>query len=146
MVKKHLPKPKKDTKSNKISEKATANASQVGTTDHLKPSFRFTYADENRWHLSEWKADEIKELIRDLKKIENHTWLQTKEQRSKKRGDSVGCGFKIIQNHPHLPNAVSEDVTISEMRIGQKKRIFGFRAESHYYIIWFDRDHSVCPE
>ncbi|MBR8834349.1 MAG: hypothetical protein DSM106950_10020 [Stigonema ocellatum SAG 48.90 = DSM 106950] len=146
MGKKHLPKQKKDTKGSKIPENATANAFQAGTTDHLRPSFRFTYADENRWHLSEWNADEIKDLIRDLKKIEKYTWLQIKEQGSKQRGSSVGCGFKIIQNHPNLPNNVSEDVTISEMRIGQKKRIFGFRLESHYYIVWFDRDHSVCPE
>ncbi len=68
MAKKHLPSQKKDTKSSKISEKATANVSQVGTTDHLKPSFRFTYADDKRWHLSEWKADEIKDLIREWKK------------------------------------------------------------------------------
>ncbi|HYX18047.1 MAG TPA: hypothetical protein VE944_27525 [Nostoc sp.] len=146
MGKKRLPKQKSENKSKKISEAATAKATQGETTDHLHPSFRFAYADPNRWCLSYWEADEIDDLIRALQKIEKHTWLQIKSQGSKIRGGSVGCGFKVIEQHPNLPNSVSDDVTISEMRVCQKKRIFGFRIDSIYYIIWFDRDHSVCPE
>ena len=45
-----------------------------------------------------------------------------------------------------MPENIPEDAKLSEMRIDEKKRIFGFRVDSVYYIIWFDRDHSVCPE
>ena len=45
-----------------------------------------------------------------------------------------------------LPDNIPEDERLSEMRIDEKKRIFGFRVQSVYYIIWFDRNHSVCPE
>ena len=58
----------------------------------------------------------------------------------------MGTGFKLIDKHPTLPNNIPEDARLSEMRIDQKKRIFGFRVQSVYYIIWFDRNHSVCPE
>ncbi|MEH2148588.1 MAG6450 family protein [Nostoc sp.] len=146
MGKKHLPKQKIENKSKKISEEATAKATQGETTDHLKPSFRFKHADPNRWCLSKWEAEEIVDLMRALQKIENHTWLQIKSQGSKTRGESVGCGFKVIKQHPTLPSSVSDDTVISEMRVCKKKRIFGFRIDSIYYIVWFDRDHSVCPE
>lgn len=146
MPKKHLPKQKIENKSKKIPEAATAKATQGGTTDHQNPSFRFTHADPSRWRLSRWEADEIDDLIRALKKIEKHTWLQIKSQGAKTKGESVGCGFKVIEQHPDLPSSFSDDVTISEMRVCQKKRIFGFRVDSIYYIVWFDRDHTVCPE
>lgn len=146
MSKRHVHKPQKGTISGKISDKATENADQGGSTDHLSPSFRFTHADENRWLLSDWESHEIDDLIRALKKIERHTWAQLKTQGSKQRGGSVGCGYKIIEKYPSLPDSVSEDVTFSEMRVCQKKRIFGFRIGSLYYIVWFDRGHDVFPE
>lgn len=146
MPKKRLPEQKFKNKSKKISEEATAKATQGDKTDHLNPSFRFTHADENRWCLSKWKAQEIEDLIHALKKIEKYTWSEIKSQGSKKRGESVGCGFKIIKQHPSPPNSVGEDAVISEMRVCEKKRVFGFRMDSIYYIVWFDRDHSVCKE
>lgn len=144
--KKRLPKQNIQNNSQKISEAATAKATQGETTDHVNPSFRFAHVDGNRWCLSEWEASEIKDLMRSLKKIEGYSWLQIKSQGSKSRGGSVGCGFKIIKQHPSLPSSVSDDVVISEMRVCEKKRIFGFRLGSVYYVIWFDRDHSVCPD
>jgi hypothetical protein len=148
MQKKHLPKQKQNSKNipKKISEESIAKVTQGGSTDDFNPSFRFTYADENNWCLSEWNASEIDDLIRALKKIEKYTWSQIKTQGSKTKGESVGCGFKVIKQHPVLPERISEDVNISEMRVCVKKRIFGFRIDSVYYIVWFDRDHSVCPE
>lgn len=113
-------------------------------TDDQSPSFRLTHADDNRYLVSSWKSEEIKDLIRALKKIERHTWAQIKSQGSKTKGDSVGCGYKTITNHPKLPDSISEDILLSEMRVCQTKRIFGFRIHSIYYIVWFDRTHEIC--
>ncbi|HLO48869.1 MAG TPA: hypothetical protein VK211_10685 [Kamptonema sp.] len=129
----------------RIPEQATQLA-ESSSTDEEHPSFRFTYADKNRWLLSDWTSQEINELIEGLKKIEKYTWGQIKGHGSKKRGESVGTGYKLINKHPTLPENVPEDVRLSEMRIDEKKRIFGFRLKSVYYIIWFDRNHEVCPE
>ncbi len=120
--------------------------SQVAVNaDNEKPSFRFTYADKNRWTLSDWTATEIKDLIEGLKKIEKYTWGQIKSHGSKNRGQSVGTGYKLINDPPPLPLEL-QNKDITEMRIDRKKRILGFRVNSVYYIVWFDRDHSVCPE
>jgi len=114
-------------------------------TDNEKPSFRFTYADKNRWTLSDWTPSEIKDLIEGLKKIEKYTWGQIKSHGSKNRGQSVGTGYKLINDPPPLPPEL-QNKDITEMRIDRTKRIFGFRVNSIYYIVWFDRNHSVCPE
>jgi hypothetical protein len=147
LVKKHnkIQKPSTQRKGIRISEQATQIPLQTSTDDN-HPSFRFIYTDKNRWLLSEWTPSEINDFLVGLKKIESYTWGQIKNHGGKQRGGSVGTGYKLITNHPTLPDNVPEDVKLSEMRIDEKKRIFGFRVASVYYIIWFDRDHSVCPE
>ncbi|MEM1170231.1 MAG: hypothetical protein AAGJ08_14410 [Cyanobacteria bacterium P01_H01_bin.35] len=96
--------------------------------------------------MSDWNSSEINDLIQGLKKIEKYTWAQIKTQGSKKPGSSVGTGYKLISSHRSLPENIPKQIKLSEMRIDEKKRIFGFRLGAIYYIIWFDREHSVCPE
>jgi hypothetical protein len=141
--KSQIPKPSQKQQKRRISEAAT-RLTQASSPDDEHPSFRFTYADKNRWVLSDWSSSEINDLIEGLKKIEKYTWGQIRCHGSKKRGESVGTGYKLIDKHPTLPDDIPEDARLSEMRIDDKKRIFGFRVQSVYYIIWFDRDHSVC--
>lgn len=138
-------KPDRRKRQRRINEDTT-DLTADSSNDEERPSFRFTYADPNRWLLSDWTASEVKDLVEGLKKIEKYNWLQIKKHGSKKRGESVGTGYKLIANHPTLPAGVPEPIKLSEMRIDNTKRIFGFRAGTIYYIIWFDRDHSVCPE
>jgi hypothetical protein len=136
-------KPSQKKQPSRIPEQAT-QLNRPSSADDERPSFRFTYADKNRWVLSKWSPSEIKDLIEGLKKIERYTWAEIQCHGSKKRGESVGTGYKLIDNHPDLPDNIPEDTRLSEMRIDDKKRIFGFRVQSVYYIIWFDCDHSVC--
>jgi hypothetical protein len=136
-------KPSQKKQPSRIPEQAT-QLNRPSSADDERPSFRFTYADKNRWVLSKWSSSEINDLIEGLKKIERYTWAQIQCHGSKKPGESVGTGYKLIDNHPDLPDNIPEDTRLSEMRIDDKKRIFGFRVQSVYYIIWFDRDHSVC--
>jgi hypothetical protein len=143
--KSQIPKPSQKKQQSRIPEQAT-QLNRPSSADDENPSFKFTYADKNRWVLSGWTPSEIKDLIEGLKKIEKYTWKQIRDHGSKKRGESVGTGYKLIDKHPPLPDDIPEDARLSEMRIDDKKRIFGFRVQSVYYIIWFDRDHSVCPE
>lgn len=146
MGKSKIKKPKGGSSLGRIPESALNHPTGSENADEQHPSFRFEHTDQNRWCLSEWNSSEIDDLIRALKKIERYTWAQIKSQGSKQRGGSVGCGYKLITNHPKLPESISDDVKLSEMRVDERKRIFGFRVGSIYYIVWFDRDHSVCPE
>ncbi|MGK7927025.1 MAG: MAG6450 family protein [Spirulina sp.] len=144
--KKNIPKPARAKKTHRIPEQVLQPPRSLGTNDDEYPCFRFTHADKNRWQLSSWTPSEIDDLIKGLKKIERYTWRQIRRHGSKQPGRSVGTGYKLISNHPNLSEDIPEDVKLSEMRIDKTKRIFGFRVEAIYYIVWFDRDHSVCPE
>jgi len=143
--KSQIRKPSQKKQPSRIPEQAT-QLNRPSSADDEHPSFRFTYADKNRWVLSDWTSSEINDLIEGLKKIEKYTWNQIRGHGSKKPGESVGTGYKLIDKPPTLPDNIPEDVRLSEMRIDEKKRIFGFRVQAVYYIIWFDRNHSVCPE
>jgi hypothetical protein len=141
-----IKKPSQPRKETNLSQRIK-NQVPVSSDDEC-PSFRFTYADKNRWTLSDWAPSELKDLIEGLKKIEKYTWGQIKSHGSKKKGQSVGTGYKQIDKFPKLPEDVPAEYAkfFSEMRIDRTKRIFGFRVNSMYYIVWFDRNHSVCPE
>jgi hypothetical protein len=90
--KNQIPKPSQRKQQRRIPEEATLLV-RSSSTDDEHPSFRFTYADKNRWLLSDGTPSEINDLIAGLKKIEKYTWAQIKGHGSKKRGESVGTGY-----------------------------------------------------
>ena len=143
--KRKIAKPVQKIRAKQIPESAVTRSTPSQSSDADYPSFRFTYADKNRWTLSNWTATEINDLIAGFRKIEQYSWAQIKSHGSKRAGGSVGTGYKLISHPPVLPENVPEDAKLSEMRLDKKKRLFGFRINSVYYLVWFDRDHSVCP-
>ena len=105
----------------------------------MKPYISFSYVDNTRWQLSKWKGNELTDLIKCFKKMESMSWSQIKVH--------SGLRYKSLTDPPNINNDnISEDVTICEMRVCDVKRIHGFRDKNVFCIVWFDRDHSVCPE
>lgn len=45
-----------------------------------------------------------------------------------------------------LPASLPKDCSIDSFRVSDKARVWGYRAENVFYIVWFDNDHGVCPE
>ena len=78
-------KPSQKKQPSRIPEQAT-QLNRPSSADDERPSFRFTYADKNRWVLSKWSSSEINDLIEGLKKIERYTWVQIQCHGSKKPG------------------------------------------------------------
>lgn len=102
----------------------------------LKPVFSFAHVDDNKWTIAEWKKNELKDLIKCFKKLEQCTWHQILRHN----------GFKYTALNIKTPQHVSPDRVIHEIRVDKVKRIHGFVDKNVFNIIWFDRDHSVCPE
>lgn len=107
--------------------------------DHFKlsPVFKFYNADSNNWTLNEWSSTEIKDLVKTFKLMEQISWYDIQ-----KHG---GLRLKSIKNIEY-PDYISPDETIYEIRVCDEKRLFGFINKNIFNLIWFDRDHSVCPE
>lgn len=125
-----LPKPK-------IPENATKL--QGISFDDTKAILSFLYADKTKWKLSSWKNTELDDLISCFQEIESLTWNDIKK--------SKGLKYGSVHNPPEINNNnISWDVDVKEMRVDRRKRIMGFRVQNIFYIVWFDRDHSVCAE
>lgn len=113
-------------------------------TDDEHPSFRFGHADHNKNCLHEWQANEIKALMETFKRLEQRTWRQIKATGGQGEA-SGGLSYKPIDRKklPAAPADVPPDATISEIRVSQKMRLFGHRSGAMYYLVWFDREHSL---
>ncbi|APU60257.1 MAG6450 family protein [Clostridium botulinum] len=137
MAKKRVPSKAIGNKQAKVPDKATRLSS--GSTDNMKPVFSFKFSDSSRWKLSDWNKKEIDDLFKCFKTIESLTWNQLRKH--------PGLQYKAINNPPDIAKLnVSEDVTICEIRVCKVKRIHGFRSDNVFCVLWFDREHEVCPE
>lgn len=103
----------------------------------MSPVFKFYSADSNKWTLHEWNSNELKDLIKTFKQMEQIPWNNILQH-----GGFRIKAIKDINPPPHI----SPDETIYEIRVCKVKRIFGFIDKNIFNLVWFDRDHSVCPE
>jgi len=103
----------------------------------MSPVFKFSSVDSKNWTLDKWKSKELKHLIRTFKQMEQISWNKIHQH--------SGFRLKKVKNI-NYPNHISPDETIYEIRVCKVKRLFGFIDKNIFNIIWFDREHSVCPE
>ena len=102
------------------------------------PVFSFMHVADKHCLLSKWRGKELDELIEALKTMEQLTWDRI--------GTHNGLRFTPISNPAKpLPERVSPDETIYEIRVCSVKRVFGYRTGNVFRILWFDREHEVCP-
>lgn len=112
----------------------------IQDTDDMTPTFSFKSCSNNRFKLSEWQPKEIEQLISVFKKLESCSWKEIRRNK--------GFGYKIVDPDTfscNLPENISPDETIIELRVSKKARLFGYRGKNIFYIIWFDRNHEVYP-
>lgn len=103
----------------------------------MNPVFKFYNVDPNKWTLCKWKSNELQDLIKTFKQMEQMSWNDILQH--------GGFRVKAIKSI-NPPSYISPDETIYEIRVCRVKRIFGFIDKNIFNLIWFDRDHSVCPE
>jgi hypothetical protein len=107
--------------------------------DFRRGKFAFEFVCDNRCCLSDWQGQELKLLIDSFKKVEKLTWQEI----------FVDQGLKWERNKNiaiPLPNQLPKDTKLCSFRVNQKMRIYGYRAQELFYIVWFDKNHIVCPE
>ncbi|WP_160045677.1 MAG6450 family protein [Paenibacillus sp. USDA918EY] len=111
------------------------------STEDQTPLFSFEHLCENNFYLHNLGKQELKELHNFLKKSSKMTWKQIRM--------SDGIKYKTIPRSSltaRVPSSVPDDASIDEMRVTQEHRIFGFKVNGIFNVIWFDPTHDVCPE
>lgn len=133
-------KAKKVVKNNPKITKVPKNALSIqNDIDYFKlnPVFKFSNIDHNKWTLYDWNSSEIRDLMDTFRKMEQSTWYDVLKH--------PGLNLKKIE-YINYPAHISPDESIYEIRVCKVKRIFGFIDKNIFNLIWFDRNHSVCPE
>lgn len=122
--------------SGKIPEKALIKPQQTPSTEY--PTFSFLHVCDNHCRLSAWQGQELIDLVNTFKKMESLTWVEIARH--------SGLRFKKIEGYTKpLPPDVSPEVTVYEVRVCEVKRLFGYRINNIFRVLWFDREHEVCP-
>lgn len=140
-----MPKKNKNIKQNKNSQtkgKGTIIDTSLKGQDYNEMYGRVAFTTvyhHKSCNISDWHGSELKLLIDCFKKIEALKWKDILRDNGLNWERNANIAIQ-------LPNALPEDLKLYSMRVDGKKRIYGYRVQQYFYIIWFDRNHIVCPE
>jgi hypothetical protein len=112
----------------------------TSSTYNQFPTISFIHLCNRKGQLQDLKKQDLKHLSNFLRRISCMTWSQIRI--------SDGIKMKKIPRTSlrySLPDSISEDEEIFEMRVSQEHRVWGFPNGGTFYVIWFDPAHSVCP-
>lgn len=94
---------------------------------------------------SSWDKDEMGIFWDFNRRIHNITWQELIRSGGKK-GKRKGLGFNPAPKDKMPSQSLFEKYhidTMQEMRIDQRKRIFGFRHKNIFYICFLDKNHDI---
>jgi hypothetical protein len=135
-----MSKKKVKLKENQISDKKHYINTDLKSIDYdsMNAKIAFESVDDNKCSLSDWHGKELKLLIDCFKKIETSTWRQIQSD--------TGLNFERNKNIAiPLPSNFPPDANLCSIRVNQKMRLYGYRVQEFFYIVWFDKNHIVCP-
>lgn len=131
--------PLKINLSRKKETKITPTASQKQVTyEECTGRIAFSKVCDKHCLLCDWTKKEIKLLIDCFKKIESMRWIDIRKDQ--------GYKYETIKNISiPRPLSLPPDATLKSLRVNDKHRLYGYKAQDTFNIIWFDRNHIVCP-
>lgn len=93
---------------------------------------------------SEWTPDELHAFSDFNRKVSSQTWQQIIASGGK-GPNKAGLGY-TPHDGSRLPSrevlrGLSEDLTWIELRVTQRARVHGFRAENIFFLVFLDRSH-----
>lgn len=137
MSRKQVPSPKKSNSSKNKS--VTSTEKHKKSYDDMNGRIVFTKVNNHKkCPIDKIQGTEFKLLIECFKIIESLTWNEIKLHN--------GLNFERNRNIAiPLPQGLPPDAKLCSMRVDGKFRIYGYRAQEFFYIIWIDRNHEVCP-
>ena len=111
-------------------------------------SVTWKYADVGSgFCLSGCEAQEIKSALNAIRRITSMTWVMLMQSGGKQNKTGLHATKYEDGDLKHVtrPQAISKDLPMIGVRASGKFRIFGVRQDMRYHILWFDRNHDLCP-
>lgn len=130
---KRITKPSK--RKGKISSQATERKINY---DECRGRLAFSSVCDRHCLLCEWVKQELNGLIGYFKKVEELIWFDIQKD--------PGLDYEEVNNIAFpRPTTLPPDASLHSMRVAGRLRVYGYRADDVFNIIWFDRLHEVCP-
>jgi hypothetical protein len=110
------------------------------------PSWSFAKVDfEGPWGCGPADGAALDGILRRLRDFETMTWAEM--QRGKHRSaKEIPVAHLCARAQARLAAIGHDDVDgLWELHLAGKPRLWGIRAESIFFVVWFDLDHEVCP-
>lgn len=123
-------------------------------------SWDINYADLiGRWSWFEdrqWSEQEFNEIIKPrFENLGKISWgeieLQTydgaggyRKRMNKKQGLDSVCE-EAQARWLELDESIALWDQLFRFRLGNKKRAWGIRFQHHFFLVWYERDHKICP-
>lgn len=110
------------------------------------------------WQHSEprgWSGDEYEEVIKPhFTSYENDPWKVVEA----KTYNGAGSIRKLLNKYQSLDSIcdeaqirwldldlVSQFEELFRFRLGTNRRAWGIRIQHHFYLVWYERHHQICP-
>lgn len=106
--------------------------------DERKGRLAFSSVCNKKCLISDWQKDELGILIDTFKKIESIEWKEIFNDSGLNWERNSHIALKLPKNFP-------PDAKLHSIRVNGKMRLYGYRAQEFFYIVWFDKNHEVCP-
>lgn len=121
-----------------------------------RPVFCFRHAQINcdpRWAVRPSAADAA-ELVEFLRLMAQSTWAEIESMRTGGKDRHKKHHDQEVDAPPFDPQAVKDlekaklgqefGETMFRFRLGGEKRLWGFRDQAIFHVVWWDPDHEVC--
>ena len=118
-----------------------------------------TIADvEDVWSWGEvrqWTNDEYTQMIKPhMDSYNNNSWAEVESQTYNGAG-----GFRKPLNKYQALDSICDEAQLRwldlellsqfdelfRLRLGSFKRVWGIRIQHHFYLVWYEREHKICP-
>lgn len=110
----------------------------TGSPNDAYARLAFSSVCDTHCPLAEWQGSELKALVDLFKRLEKMTWMAI-------MGDN-GLGYeRILHAAFPRPQSLPPDAKLHSLNVSGRSRLYGYRTENFFNIIWFDRSHAVCP-
>lgn len=109
------------------------------------PSWRFSKCDE--WH-EKWSPyliirSDSEGFISKLKNFEDRLWSDIINDRERNHFIEIHKLAKCAQQRSNEIHLFCDE--LFSLRLSGKERLFGMVDDGVFYIVWYDKDHEICP-
>lgn len=117
-----------------------------GTTSRLRPSWRFSLADQSGpWPFVACQGEDLHALLERLRSFESMTCAELEGG-----GTLNHYAVEALPTKEAVARLVDlsfdDQTRISRLRLGGKPRLYGFLDDdSTFHVLWWDPEHKVWP-